>query len=78
MYGLCVGEDMVILSFSDPAVFTQTQLFSGSTDNMTVLLVSLPANVRQNKSEMATEEQLNLEIITLIDKFLEGPDLLIL
>ena len=41
---------------------------------MTVLLVSLPSNVETNKTNIEMEEELNLQLCSLIDSFLEGND----
>ena len=39
-----------------------------------MLLVSLPSNVEKNKTNIELEEELNLQLCSLIDKFLEGND----
>ena len=44
----------------------------GSTDNISVLLVSLENNKRLDEESVKTEQNLDKEIAKLIDQFLEG------
>ena len=44
----------------------------GSTDNISALMVTLPASIQQTKEDVKKEEELEAELIKLIDIFLEG------
>ena len=46
--------------------------YLGSTDNISVLLVSLENNKRLDEESVKAEQNLDKEIAKLIDQFLEG------
>lgn len=44
----------------------------GSTDNITVMLVALPANIEVDDAAVQNDQKLNQELINLVDTFFKA------